>query len=368
MFSLLSKLQGRASAKILKKWRLFNATDFESLMYPSFTFCYILGIFPYKINVSAFEISKPRYIFSTVVTCIFVIGLLNLLYKLDVCGSMKLKGVPRILERNCFYIFSGFITVITYVLSGPRMRLLQTMMEISSKLPPESYQKLSRLIHAKDILGSFYVLMEVPLFLAMNENIVLKIVLMYVSLLIFQMDMLYMNCVCVLKACFERVNDNLELMMNDEKYHLDRMYYQQRSTFLLIKLKALKKQHLTISNAVQMLNMIFSLQLLATIILSFIEITFEFYYLILYWQKGISMVNVDDDIYNVYMTVLITYYFIKMMLIVWACETGKNQALQIGTTVHYVLNSINNNEIKSEVIKNVLMFNLIVVHFYEYAS
>jgi len=233
------------------------------------------------------------------------------------------------------------------------MRLLQTIREISSKLPSESYQKLSRLIHAKDILGSFYVLMEVPLFLAMNENTVLKLLLIYVSLLIFQVDMQYMNCVCVLKACFKRVNDNLELMINDEKYHLGQMYYQQRSTFLLIKLKALKQQHLKISNAVQMLNIIFSLQLLATIILTFIEITFQFYYLILYWQKGISMINVDDDIYNMYMTVLITYYFIKMMLIVWVCETGKNQALQIGTTVHDVLNSINNNEIKSEVIKNV---------------
>jgi len=31
---------------------------------------------------------------------------------------------------------------------------------------------------------------------------------------------------------------------------------------------------------------------------------------------------------------------------VWTCETGKDQALQIGITVHDVLNSVDDNEIK----------------------
>jgi len=49
----------------------------------------------------------------------------------------------------------------------------------------------------------------------------------------------------------------------------------------------------------------------------------------------------------------IMYYVAKITLIVWACETGKDQALQIGATIHDVLNSIGDNEIKSEVVKNV---------------
>ena len=39
------------------------------------------------------------------------------------------------------------------------------------------------------------------------------------------------------------------------------------------------------------------------------------------------------------------------MLIVWACETGKNQAVKIGTTVHDMLNTISDEQIKYEVIK-----------------
>ncbi|XP_071563933.1 uncharacterized protein [Temnothorax nylanderi] len=362
MFSLLSKLQERANAKMWKRWRLFHATNFESLMYPSFTFCYILGIFPYKINASAFEISKPRYILSTVVMCVCLIGLLSSLYMMDICGIPKSTGVPRTLERNCFCILSGFVAVVTHILSGPRMRLLQTIMEISWKLPSESYQKLSRLIHAKDILGSLYLVIHISIYFKTNIHIILKIFVAYVILVIFHMDMLYMNCVCVLKACFKQISDNLDHirdhMMNDEVYHLGRMYYKLRSPVLLIKLKALKKQHQMISNAVQIMNMIFSLQLLATIILTFIEITFHIYFRILHWQKDTSTIMVDDDFYEVYMTMAVPYYFTKIMLIVWACETSKNQALQIGTTIHDVFNNTGDNEIKSEL----QLFSLQILH------
>ncbi|XP_011685785.1 PREDICTED: uncharacterized protein LOC105448741 [Wasmannia auropunctata] len=154
-------------------------------------------------------------------------------------------------------------------------------------------------------------------------------------------------------ACFKRINDNLEhmqeLITDDEVYHLGKMY-QQRSLLLLTELKALKKQHQTISNTVQMLNMIFSLQLLISIIITFGEITFLFYFHILYWQSNISMINVDDNIYTTFMTMCITYYFTKILLMVWACATGKDQALQIGTTVHDVLNITGDKKIKSEAV------------------
>ncbi|XP_028047888.2 putative gustatory receptor 28b isoform X2 [Monomorium pharaonis] len=358
-----SKLQKRG--KLRKRWRLFHATDFESLMNPSFTFCQIFGLFPYKIKDSTFEISKPRYILSTVVVCICFIGLLNNLYIFNICGSsckIYFKGVPRILERNFFYILSTFIVIVTYILNGPRMRLLQTIMKISSKLPSKSYQKLSKLIHMKDILVSICLIVEVPIYFTMDIPFPRKIFLLYINLLIFQMDMLYMNCVCVLKACFKRINDDLEdmrkhMMKNEEVYHLGRIY-KQKSSFLLIELKALKKQYIIISNTVQMLNMIFSLQLLATIILTFGEITFELYFHILFWHDGTSMINIDDYLYTIYLTTSITYYFIKITLIVWACETGKDQAVQIGTTVHDVLNSTVNNEIKAEL----QLFSMQILH------
>lgn len=361
MFSSSTKLQGRAKYKIWKKWQLFHATDFQSLMYPCFTFCSILGIFPYKINGSTFDASKQRYILSTVILCGLCIYELEVLYEIDIAGTIKFKGLPKTLERNCFYILSNFIAIVTYIFSRSRMRLLQTIMNISSKLPLNSYQELSKLIHTKDIFGFFYLVMQgMFYYTTLDFDTWHKAFVPYVTLLVFQMDMLYINCVCILKACFKRIDDNLKNLrkqvMNDEPHLLRRIYHEHSNPFVLMELKALKKQHLEISDVVQMLNLVFSLQLLATIVLTFAEITFELYFYIMHWKIGVLMSNLNDQIYDAFLIAYMTYYTVKIMLIVWACETGKDQAMKIGTTIHDLLNNISDEQMKDEVIKNIKFY------------
>ncbi|XP_018058033.1 PREDICTED: putative gustatory receptor 28b [Atta colombica] len=179
----------------------------------------------------------------------------------------------------------------------------------------------------------------------------------FISLLGFQMDMLYINCVCVLKACFKEINDNLKNLRELVINNISRWSYnEQRYPFLLKKLKALKKQHLMISDTVKMLNMIFSLHLLATIALSFKQIIFYVYFDVIQWQNGISLNQ--DRIYNSYFISIIIYYFTRFVLIVWACETGKNEAIKIGTTIHDILNSIRDVQIKDEL----NLFSLQILH------
>jgi len=235
------------------------------------------------------------------------------------------------------------------------MRLLQTISDISLRLPQKSYQKLSKLIHTKDIFGFFFHFwLALTLYFSYNDKNVFglyDIFRVFINLLGFQIDMLYINCVCVLKACFKEINNNLEnlreLMMNN----LRQIYHEQRHPFLLIKLKALKKQHLMISDTVQMLNIIFSLHLLATIALSFKQIIFYVYSNVIQWQNGKISLN-QEEIDNTYFISLLIYYFTRLTLIVWACETGKNEAIKIGTIIHDVLNSIRDVQIKDEVVKN----------------
>ena len=80
----------------------------------------------------------------------------------------------------------------------------------------------------------------------------------------------------ILKVCFKKVNNDLEnlrkLVVSDEPHLLRRIYHEQRYPFLLTKLKALKEKHLVISDTVQMLNMTFSLQLLA-IVMTFAKLS-----------------------------------------------------------------------------------------------
>lgn len=354
MFRPSSKFQERAKSKVRKKWRLFHATDFQSLMLPCFIFCRILGTFPYKINGSNFEASRPYYILSSIITGLFCVWGLTMFYEMDIGGKIKFDGVPGSLQGHCYFLLGAFITIVTFILSGPRMRLLQTVTEISARLPPESYQKLSRIIHAKDIIGFSFLVGQLSNCGSHHmPDVFYKLFGMYITLLVFQMDMLYMNCVCVLKACFQRINNNLtnlrELVVNDEPHLLRRIYHEQRNPFLLMELKALKKRHLMVSDAVQMLNVIFSLQLLATIVMTFAEVTFSLYFYIAQMREKVPLINLEKQIWYAYYITSITYYSIKIALIVWACETGKDQAVAIGTTVHDVLISTSDKQIKDEV-------------------
>ncbi|KAG5328162.1 GR28B protein, partial [Acromyrmex heyeri] len=361
MLDLLSKFQ----EQVLKKWQLFQATDFQSLMYPCFIFCRILGIFPYKMNSSIFKLSKSHCIVSIVITCMICYMQFTFLYFL-IHRRKHISDVPTTLHSNCYYLFSSFITIITHVLISPRMRLLQTIMDISSKLPSKTYKKLSKLIHTKDIFSffSFFVIIMICYYKLYFK---FQLYTIYISLVVFQMDMLYMNCVCILKACFKRINDNLanlcEPVMEDMPHIFSRIY-QQRNPFLLMKLKALEKQYLMISNTVQMLNLIFSLQLLSSIILTICEVTFNLYFYITQWC--ISTLRNDEDFISKmrkdflfwYFLISIIYQFLKMASIIWACETGKNQALEIGTTIHIVFNSTNDENVKDEL----QLFSLQILH------
>ncbi|XP_012063695.1 PREDICTED: uncharacterized protein LOC105627025 [Atta cephalotes] len=239
--------------------------------------------------------------------------------------------------------------IVTYVLRRPRLLLLQTVLEISSELPSELYEKLSRLIHIKDIFGFFLlVIVSVAYCIYMPLNtIFLTMFVIYLTLLMFQMDMMYMNCVCILKICFKKINDNLmkvqELVMSDKPYLLRRIYHEQKNSLLLMKLKTLKKQHLMISDTVQMLNMIFGLQIIITIVISFTEITFNLYFYIV-----VFIAEEEENFWYWFFILNMIYYITKIILIVWVCDSGKDQAAKIGITVHDLLNNTSDKQVKNE--------------------
>jgi len=167
------------------------------------------------------------------------------------------------------------------------------------------------------------------------------------------MDMLHMNCVCVLKSCFKQINDSLDYLRkhitNGEPYLLSRTYHKQKNLFVLMQLKALMKQHLAISDTVQMLIMNFSLQFLSTIIMAFIEITFNLYYYLVQVQKDVFMSDRIKQAFDEVFVTAVMYETVKIVLVVWACQSSKNQILEINTTVHDVYNNTSNKDVKYEV-------------------
>ena len=98
-----------------------------------------------------------------------------------------------------------------------------------------------------------------------------------------------------------------------------------------------------------MLNMIFSLQLLATIITTFMQVTFVLYFYLMHWKIGMVVNNYSNQAYDLSLIVNTTYFSLKMLLIIWTCESAKNQAAEINIAVHYVLNNTSDEQIKYEV-------------------
>ncbi|XP_011705692.1 PREDICTED: uncharacterized protein LOC105460900, partial [Wasmannia auropunctata] len=153
-------------------------------------------------------------------------------------------------------------------------------------------------------------------------------------------------------SCFKEINDNLmhmqRHMINNMKPSVSRFIYcKQRNQILLTELKTLKKRHLMISDAVQTLNIIFSLQLLVTVVMCFSVITFELYFYALRWQDGTFIISLDRNFLDL-LTMTIIYNVLKITLLVWVCETSKNQAQEIRTTIHDLLNSTSDKKIKYE--------------------
>ncbi|KAL0122262.1 hypothetical protein PUN28_007181 [Cardiocondyla obscurior] len=329
-------------------------------MFPCFTFFRILGIFPYKINVSIIEASRPRYILLIVVTCVNCFYVLIQIYIVNIARKDHRQRIPQKIQDNSYFILENIISIIWLIMTKPQMRLLQMVLDVSSKLSSKSYEKLSKLIHFKDIFGFFFLICQslasLRRHLFMKEQnflvpLILRILECYIRFQKFQINMLYINCVCIVKACFKRIDDNLinlrELLINDKSHPFGLIYCQERSTFLLNKLKILEKEYLMLSDTVQMLKLLFSPQFLAICAEVFIEITFELYINIVQWNNGIS-IDLTQQINNIFLTSYMLYHVIKLIVTVWACETGKNQAIKINTTIHDISNSTSNKQIRNE--------------------
>ncbi|KAL6259650.1 hypothetical protein P5V15_009566 [Pogonomyrmex californicus] len=333
-------------------WKIWlcHAKDFQSLMHPCFIFSRILGIFPNKINASIFKPSKQRYILSIVLICIIFICNLLIIHEILISKKIDFGEFSESLGATSYYACSGFIAIIAHILTGPRTRLLQIILKISSQVPPESYRKLSKLIHVKDIFYTLLLIINVFAYYPKeNKYFGIYIFTVYIGQIVLQMDMQYMNYVCVIKACFKKINDDLihtqKVIVNDELYAPTVICDMQKNQLLLTKLKVLKKQHLIISSAVHMLNIIFSLHLLATTTMIFTTAIFELYSTVVQWKNGLTIIWDANNI-----------PFIISRI---TCETCKKQAFEIGTTIHDILNCTDKNEnIKEEL----QLFSLQLLH------
>ncbi|KAK2582226.1 hypothetical protein KPH14_004574 [Odynerus spinipes] len=242
------------------------------------------------------------------------------------------------------------------------MLLFQQLYVVASRLPPTTFRRLSIYIHAKDIFGFLFLVGQAPnvqsKYLAQTFS---KCLSLYTTLIVFIMDMLYMNCSCVIKECFARINENLRnlqhVLVMGEPHLLRRVYHENKNPLLLMELKAIKTRHQQVSDVLYQLNETFGYQIIITSTMTFAEVTFSLYFYILQ-NIGEKEVNLEKQIWYAYFITAVGYYFVKLSLMAWACETAKNEAAEVGTAIHEVIINTTDKDVKNEL----QLFSLQVLH------
>ena len=109
-----------------RTWKLLSATDFESLMYPCFFICWLLGYFPYKYEHQVYSLSKGRFAFSTSMMFIFVCSLMITIYETNI--GMKINdSIPKMIHENMYAFLDGLVIVVMYLFTVARLSVIQNL-------------------------------------------------------------------------------------------------------------------------------------------------------------------------------------------------------------------------------------------------
>ncbi|XP_043259890.1 uncharacterized protein LOC122401675 [Colletes gigas] len=160
------------------------------------------------------------------------------------------------------------------------------------------------------------------------------------------LNSLYVSNVRVVKASFWEINESLiklrGTLINDEPHLLRRVYHTQKNSMLLAEVRTLKRQHLEISAVVQLINQVFSEEVIGTIALTLVDITFNLYFCLMVEYSE------DPQVWWSLQLVCVVFYFLNLVVMVWACETAMDQAKKVVSNIHRTLVIIFDEKLTTE--------------------
>nr|XP_034178047.1 uncharacterized protein LOC117603226 [Osmia lignaria] len=331
MFNQVPKLGEKKIKDKNETWTFFNVTNYRTLMRYCIFVNMCIGFLRFKI-VSSRYISKFRFSFSVILVIIFsicmILAIYNVNYVIEIDKSMGLHS-------NFILFLSPMIVICGYISNHSTVRMIEKVKNVATLLPPKTIRKLAKLVYAKDVL---LLIPFIPYFLFSVKGFgyIVGCTCWYVFLSMVAANALYVNNVYVLKACFEKINDSLvklnETVINEEPHLFSRVYQSQENPELLKQLRNLRKQHLKITVAVRLINETYNIQNIGSLIMIFIDLTFNVYHYVVIFTQGDIVTIWFSDI-NMY----IIHYTFNLILIVWTTETTKIQAQQIGSNVHRIV-------------------------------
>lgn len=331
-----------------KIWKIFKVTDFNSLMFPCFFICGIIGYFPYKWRRPVYLFSKTRFVISTFILLLSIFIWFNLFYQLNFTDIIK-KNTTEVIHENMYALLIGIGIITMHILSSTRLCMIQNLLKISSILSEKDFNDLAKRIHKKDILGFLFILIHLPNCSKSDIHVTLRNVThLYILFINFSVDMLYINCIWVLKVCFKKLNKSIHELKkfrsgNDLRVET---IVQQKNSLLLIKLKHLEEKHLEISDVVQLVNDTFIIHIIVLVITTFSTITFNLYFFLL---KMYSPKTENIKFWFIPNLAPALFFFIKFAMIIWICESTTNEAKKIKWTLYDAFSDSTDPMVRREV-------------------
>ncbi|XP_068980996.1 uncharacterized protein [Bombus flavifrons] len=200
------------------------------------------------------------------------------------------KSIRESIHVNIYVFLDGFMIVVMYLLTDARLLVIQNLSRTSCILSTKDFKDLSKVIHTKDILCFLFLAIHIPncfkhsIFLTL-----LNFMSMYIMMANPSLDMLYINCTCILKDCFKEINESIrqlkKLPMNNDIWMQTFVHHRQLSP-LLVELKNLEEKHLEISDGLELLNNMFMIRVIIAAITTFNVATSDIYIYIIYSYGG----------------------------------------------------------------------------------
>ncbi|XP_076285317.1 uncharacterized protein LOC143211475 [Lasioglossum baleicum] len=337
-----------------KEWLLCRAWDFQSLMYPSVFCSKLFGFFPYNYKNNEYVISKTRLAFATLLACFHLAFAIYVLYSVNF--SDPDVTILRTETDNFFALLEGSIPVLMILTTYSRWLMLQRLTKVSRILSPQDFNDMAMFLHLTHILNFLYHLSYIPLVYRDKQPVPLT--RRYIQLIIAAASsegmLFYLNCVCVLGACFKKVNESLkrltESSTNDQSELTEEHESRRQRVMLLMKVKYYEGVHDEISDAVDHLNKSSRSINITVTAATFVLVTFDLYT----FMQWIFATN-GQSIYVYWQYEYFSFVilrFSRFALLVWVCETAMDHAKEINTTIHDLANHCRDDTVKREVICN----------------
>ena len=351
MFDQSSKLEKleKGSAKRRKLWlSLSYFRSYTSVIYISAFLNRFVGFLPFKFESSKFVYSKLYFVFSTISIIIYLLCILCSLYTINFIINADKANVSFTLHSNFLMSFGSMIFISAYVKSRSVIQAINRISNVSYVVSPEIFREIARNIFIKDTLLLTPLLIFFPR--VVEKDHILRFMCWCNFVGPFMLIILYMNSVYVLNICFKYINDSLvkvkEILINDEPHLLRRVYHMQKNPMLLTNLRTLKKQHLEMSEVVQLLNDSFSTQIESVLSLYFVDVTFNIYKFVALYSGTFESFFSES-----FMSVLCyaIFYTAHIVVIVSIIEITKGQIRRIGSNIHQVLVDTFDEQVTTEV-------------------